>query len=121
VADPLRDRAAEAGEVFTRHLRSRLDQLVDADLVAEHCRSPVGTHSPALAHVLAYLRQQPTPGKLALLATRPGKEWVMIRLSGRPGHPHELLVDRKFYDEDEALHAVFLQRLSDLGVEIRDS
>lgn len=108
------DREPEARQVFEETVRSYLRALVTPDLVEEHRRQPVGHHSPALAQVLAYFRQQPTPGKLAVLASVPGQRWDVIRLGGL-GAPHEV-VETGFQREDDALHAVFLRRLSEAGL-----
>jgi branched-chain amino acid transport system permease protein len=118
VADPFRDRGPEAEGVFVRQLQARLAELVTTEVVEEHRLAPVGHHSPALSHVLAYTRQRPTEGKLAILATTPGYEWVVLRLSGEPGVPHQLLEDMRFPHEAESLHALVLRRLSELGLEV---
>jgi branched-chain amino acid transport system permease protein len=111
-----RDRESEARSVFDANLRERLIALVTPDLVEEHRRNPVGHHSPALAVVLAALRQAPTRGKLALLAIEPGRQWMIMRLSGQPGVAHDLSDPARFSDENVALHEVFLRRLGELGV-----
>ena len=110
----MRDREPEARQVFEAGVLAYLRDLVTPDLVEEHRRQPVGHHSPALAQVLAYFRQQATPGKLAVLAVVPARQWDVIRL-GPLGAPHEV-VEPGFQREDDALHAVFLRRLSEAGV-----
>ena len=96
--------------------RGQLAVLVTKDVIAEHRAAPVGDHSPALSALLVALRQAPVRGKLALLETVSGKEWVIIRLSGEPGVPHRVDGARRYSSLDRALHAVFMQRLADLGL-----
>ena len=114
--DAFRDRESEARSVFDASLRERLNELVTPDLLEEHRRNPVGHHSPALGVVLAALRQAPTRRKLALLAIEPGRQWMIIRLSGLPGVAHDLSDPVRFSNENEALHEVFLRRLGEAGV-----
>jgi branched-chain amino acid transport system permease protein len=112
---PWRDREPEARAHFEASVRQRLAELVDAALIEEHRRSPIGTHTPALARVLAYLRQAPVAAKLVLHAVEPRRRWTVLRLSGVPGVAHERIDDRVFDDRAEAEHAVFLARLAALG------
>ena len=93
-----------------------LAPLVTDELVEEHRRRPVGHHSPALAQVLAYLRQAPTAGKLAAYAVEPGRSWQVVRLSGVPGRPHDLSDPARFASEAEVGHEIFLRRLAELGL-----
>ncbi len=119
------DREEEAVTVRRHEIERQLAGLVTAELVDEHRRSPGGHHSPVLAHVLAYLRQAPTAGKLALVSPRAAPLRV-LRLSGVQGEPHEDLGpaaspggDGRSEDdaaaEDVAAHDVFLRRLRALG------
>lgn len=113
-----RDRGAEVEERLDATIRDDLRRLVTARVIEEHRRRPTGRHSPALAQVLAFLRQRPIEGKLAVLATLPGQQWLIIRLSGVPGVPHQPVDGGPYRSEGEALHAVFLRRLADMGVEV---
>jgi branched-chain amino acid transport system permease protein len=110
------DGEAEIERCFARHQRARLAAIVSAQLVEEHRTAPVGDHSPALTAVLTALRQAPVAGKLALLETKVGEEWMIIRLSGERGVPHDLSDTARYTTLDAALHAVFLRRLAALGV-----
>jgi hypothetical protein len=89
--------------------------LVTPELLEEHRASPAGRHSPALALVLAYFRQEPVRAKLALLAAEPGRRWQVVELSGEQGRPHELVEAASFDSEDGAAHDVFLRRLAGIG------
>lgn len=111
-----RDREPDALSLFEASLRARLADLVTPELLDEHRRNPVGHHSPALGVVLTALRQAPTQKKLALLAIEPGPQWMIIRLSGRPGVAHDMSDPARFLDENAALHEVFVRRLDELGV-----
>jgi len=113
-------RAAESEIVglFAVRQRRRLAELVDADLVAEHAARPIGDPSPALAVVLAAMRQAPTAAKLAAFETVVGREWAVIRLSGEPGVPHRFVGTERYSSHHEVLHAVFLLRLAELGLTV---
>ncbi len=119
----LRDRTAEAVAARRREIERGLAELVTPELVEEHRRQPVGRHSPALAWVLAYFRQAPTDGKLVVHARRPDDAsagpgplpFSLLRLSGRPGVPHEPAAGEGFATEHDALHAAFLDRVAELG------
>ena len=117
-----RAREEEALGVRRREIERRLAGLITPDLVDEHRRSPGGRHSPALAHVLAYLRQAPTEGKLAILS--PPRELPRIlRLSGVQGKPHEDLGTSTRGDgtpDGAAAHDVFVRRVEALGVTTPD-
>jgi hypothetical protein len=121
-------REQEAVGVRRREIERQLSDLVTPELVDEHRRSPAGHHPPALAHVLAYLRQAPTEGKLALFSPRAAPLRI-LRLSGIQGKPHEDLgpAGARPDDgaggmsddvcEDDAAHDVFLRRLRALGAD----
>ena len=114
-------RAPQALAVSARHAEivAGLAALVTDETVEEHRREPAGHHSPALAQVLAYLRQAPTAGKLAAHAVDPGRQWQVVRLSGEPGVPHDLSDPDRFGSEDAVAHEVFLRRLAELGLRPR--
>jgi branched-chain amino acid transport system permease protein len=103
-------------EVRSREIRAGLKAILTADVVDEHRRHPKGHHSPALALVLAYLRQAPVAGKLVAYASVPGREWRIFRLSGQPGVPPDVSDPRTFDSEDKVAHEIFLIRLDELGV-----
>lgn len=113
-----RDRTAEAVAARRREIERALAELVTPEVVEEHRRRPMGRHSPALAWLLAYFRQAPTSGKLAVHADAPGpsRPLALLRLSGAQGVPHEELAGERYGSEEEALHAVFLRRLREHGM-----
>jgi branched-chain amino acid transport system permease protein len=98
-----------------REIAAGVASLVTPQLIEEHRSSPAGRHSPALALVLAYFRQEPVRAKLALLATDPGRRWQVVELSGEQGRPHEPVTEAGFDSEDEAGEEVFLRRLAAIG------
>jgi branched-chain amino acid transport system permease protein len=110
------DSIAEIERLFASRQRDRLAAIVSADVIEEHRTAPVGDHTPALSALLAALRQAPVASKLALLETEPGAEWMIIRISGAPGVPHDLSDTARYTTLDAALHAVFLRRLAELGL-----
>jgi branched-chain amino acid transport system permease protein len=106
----------EISAAFARRQREHLARLVTPELIAEHAARPIGDPSPALALVLAAMRQSPTAGKLALLETSVEREWAIVRLSGEPGTPHDSTDPERYTTRDAALHAVFLRRLAEMGL-----
>ena len=109
-----RSREEEAVGVRRREIERQLVDLLSPELVDEHSRIPGGPHSPTLAHVLAYLRQAPTEGKLAIYSPN-GAPLRILRLSGIQGKPHEDLgsagAEPGGVPEDVAAHDVFVRRL----------
>ena len=116
-----RARDPQAGAVAARRaeIEAGLAALVSEELVEEHRRRPTGHHSPALAQVLAYVRQAPTAGKLAAYAVEPGRRWQVVRLSGEPGTPHDMADPARYASEDQVAHEIFLRRLDELGLRPR--
>jgi branched-chain amino acid transport system permease protein len=110
------DPEGPALEVRVSEIRAILEATITPDVVQEHRRSPKGRHSPALALILAYLRQAPTPGKLVAYASVPGREWRILRLWGQPGVPLDASDPRTFDSEDQVAHEIFLTRLDELGL-----
>ena len=97
-------------------IRGILEAIITAEVVEEHRQLPRGRHSPALALILAYLRQTPTAGKLVAYAIVPGRQWRILRLSGEQGVPHDASDPRTFDSEDKVAHEIFLTRLDELGL-----
>lgn len=97
-------------------IRGILEAIITAEVVEEHRQLPRGQHSPALALILAYLRQAPTAGKLVAYAIVPGRQWRILRLSGEQGVPHDASDSRIFDSEDKVAHEIFLTRLDELGL-----
>jgi branched-chain amino acid transport system permease protein len=112
------DPEAEIERLFASRQRDRLAAFVSAEVIEEHRATPVGNHSPALSALLTAMRQAPVANKLALLETKPGEEWMIVRLSGEPGEPHDLSDAARYTTLDAALHAVFLRRLAELGLRV---
>jgi hypothetical protein len=110
------DPEGRALEVRGSEIRAILEMTVTAEVVEEHRHSPKGRHSPALALVLACLRQTPISGKLVAYASIPGREWRILRLSGQPGVPPDASDPRTFDSEDQVAHEIFLTRLDELGL-----
>jgi hypothetical protein len=110
------DPEGQALLVRTGEIRAILEATITPEVVEEHRQSPKGRHSPALALILAYLRQAPTTGKLVAYASFPGREWRMLRLSGQPGVPPDASDPRIFDSEDLVAHEIFLTRLDELGL-----
>ena len=88
----------------------RIDPERDIELAREFMANPAGLHSPNLQRLLRAMRGGSVKGKHALLTTRPGREWTLIRLSGSRDVPPEVLEDCVFDDRDEAERVVFRLR-----------
>jgi hypothetical protein len=102
---------ATIGEPYHQRMRARLVPLITAELVAEHRRDPVGQHTDALRRVLTYLGNTEMEGKL--IAEHDGHErWYMCRLAQVPAVRAER-IDGPYACEADALHAVFLRRLTE--------
>jgi hypothetical protein len=110
------DPEGRALEVRGNEIRAILETTITAEVIEEHRQSPKGRHSPALALILAYLRQTPIRGKLVAYASIPGREWRILRLSGQPGVPPDASDPRIFESEDQVAHEIFLTRLGELGL-----
>ena len=114
--DPRANIEAEVVARFRARQRARLAHIVTPEVIAEHRATPIGNHSPGLSTLLTWLRQAPTLDKLALLETRPGEEWMTVRLSGSQGVPHHVDETTRHTTLEAALHEVFLQRLEESGL-----
>lgn len=113
-----RDPGLPATAARCREIAAVLGELITPGLIDEHRRAPSGPHSPALALVLAHLRQAPVAGKLVAYASVPGREWRIMRLSGEQGVPPDASDPEVFGSEADVVHEIFLRRLGDLGLHI---
>lgn len=82
----------------------------DPALAREFFEKPLGRHSPALQALLRRLRRGPVAGKPALLATMPGREWVLCELSGRRGTDPVIHWDVRFGSVEDGERYVFARR-----------
>lgn len=116
---------AKVNEVIRFNIRriweQQLAPLVTDKLVAEHSADPFGHHSLELDAVLSFLRNDPLRGtkpQYVIVCLEEGKRWVIgehSRLRGEPVVPRRGPV---FTDVASAEHAVFCQRLADLGIAV---
>ena len=88
----------------------RIDPDRDLDLAREFMANPIGLHSPNLQRLLRAMRAGPVKGKYALLTTKPGREWTLIRLSGARDVAPTILRHHVYHDLDEAERHVFRLR-----------
>lgn len=105
------DRQLLAYARFTEELKASLRPLVTEDLIEEHRRKPLGQHSDALMRLLNLFRRAPA---YALYSRVPCREFQVIRLPVPDGGDPEPLDEVVYFDQNEALHAVFLRNLEDL-------
>ena len=113
-----RDRTADWLQFFAQTRQRQLAPLVTPALIAEHAEDPRGgdtQHSHALQDVLNYLHYMPVDGKSFAYAVVPYQEYKLGIMRARGNAP--LLGDqRTFSSEREAVHAVFMQRLVQMGL-----
>ena len=80
------------------------------DLVDEFMANPFGHHSPELQRLLNLLRNEPLEGRYILVRSKPGREWVVGRLTGVRGEPVRILRDHAYTTAEDAERAVFRLR-----------
>jgi branched-chain amino acid transport system permease protein len=88
-----------------------LRPLITAEMVAEHCRAPLGPHREALQRVLNYLGLFGIDGKL--ITEHDADAWFVCRVVGFPAVRVER-VTGPLESEEQALHEVFRRRLLDV-------
>jgi branched-chain amino acid transport system permease protein len=116
------DGSAAVRDRFESALRERLAGLVTEALVAEHAARPLGPHSDELSRVLTYFRGAPMEGKLVVIAVERDKVWRIGRITRTDPSTTPVLLEEGSNDSyEEALHAVFLQRLDDLRAETQSA
>jgi branched-chain amino acid transport system permease protein len=98
-------------ERFHQIARERVRGLLSDEIVAEHSARPLGPHSDSLARVLTFMRGAEMEGKQVLLSIETDRRWRIARVT-RTDRQRPLIVEGDdFTSCDEALHAVFLQRV----------
>jgi branched-chain amino acid transport system permease protein len=108
------DRAEIARARFQRAARERVRELVTDALIAEHAARPLGPHSDDLARVLTFLRGAPVEGKQVLMTIESDRAWQIGRIT-RADRARPLILEGDVYTScDEALHAIFLDRVEAL-------
>ncbi len=100
---------------FDKRLREKLKTLVTPEVIKEHQLKPLGQHSDALSRLLNYFRRGNMADKYAILRlTENFHSYRVVAFSGRRGAPPRVVNDVTYNDINEAYHAVFLLRISDL-------
>ena len=113
-----RDKSADWMSFFLQARRRELAGLITPELLREHHEDPRGIksrHSPALQDVLNFLHNQPTDGKSFVYVAVPYRKYCLGTLRVR-GAPPTIMANREYGDEREAIHALFVYRLSSLGL-----
>lgn len=124
VFDPsnYRDKSSDWYDYFDKKRRKEIFDIINThpDIIEEHKKNPVGYRdhpSPQLQRVHNYFRMQPTFGKYYIYAE---KEWNTYRIAEvREFGELPVLLDGEFDTEEEAMHAVFLQRIQDIRDELK--
>jgi hypothetical protein len=117
-----RDKSSDWYEYFDQKRRAEILDIISAhqNIIEEHRKNPFGYRnhpSPYLQRVHNYFRMQPTFGKYYIYAE---KDWDTYRIAEiRAFGELPILLDRSYGTEEEAMHAVFLQRIQDIRDEIK--
>ena len=82
----------------------------DTHLAREFKARPYGLHSPELQALLNEMRRGPHKGRHALYCSKPGKEWMLVQLSGERGKPVTFHPDVTFTTFEDAEWYVFKLR-----------
>jgi len=120
ITDPTtyRDRTQDWLDYFHTRRKQIISKMITPEIIAEHERDPRGTgdaHSRELSEILRYIRNIPSAGKIFIYAVRPFHEYRLARMRGAGGKT-EMLGNATFGTEGEAAHAVFIARLTELGL-----
>lgn len=99
---------------YRKMLRERLKKLATKDVIDEHRSLPLGQHSSELERILNYFRRGSLPDKYIIATIKPFEAYRVMALSGVRGIPPREVDERVYPSLDEAYHAVFLRRLSDM-------
>lgn len=118
ISDPAqcRDHSEDWLAYFHRRRGAEILDLIDDELIDEHARNAdqkLGHHSTNLHLVLNYFRAAPIIGKEFVYAAEPHGEYRVGVVTAR-GTAAELLDDKTYATEQEAIHAVFLARVQKL-------
>jgi hypothetical protein len=117
MTDALTKTEAAAADVDRHIFEVTVKPTITDATIAEHEAKPSGPgHSPELEILLRYLRRNPMRSKprYVLVETEPFREWCLALHSRRRGDP-PTLTERRFTSLAAAMHAIFLNRLLDLG------
>ena len=101
-------------ERFYGIARDRVRGLVNEELVAEHAARPLGPHSDELARVLTSMRGAEIEGKQVLLSVETDRRWQVARITRADRTRPLILEGDEFTSWEEALHAIFVQRVEAL-------
>jgi hypothetical protein len=120
IKDPkqYRDKSVDWMTFFADARRRELSSLITPELLAEHLNDPRGLARPtsdSLQKVLNYLHNLPTSGKSFAYAVKPHDEYWLGIMHER-GAPPTLYRQSTFGTERDAVHAVFVHRLTALGL-----
>lgn len=115
----IRDRQADYFVRFEDRLRRRLATTINDALIEEHRLKPLGQHSDALDRLLNYFRRGGLAGKIGIFQPDPLKPgYRLIRFSGIRGGTATLLPGETLPTLNQAYHAAFLQRITDLKLSL---
>lgn len=124
ITDPAqcRDHSADWLTYFYRRRGAEILSLIDDKLIEEHEKNAdqrLGHHSANLHLVLNYFRAAPVIGKEFVYVVKPYEQYRVGVITAR-GSEAELLDDKTYGSELEAVHAVFLARAQKLRESVGD-
>ena len=79
--------------------------------------SPYGPHSPRLDRIVGAFRGGPAKGRYVLVATKPHREWMLGRMTGKHSAPLEVFEECRFTSLREAEWEVFKLRWREVAGE----
>jgi hypothetical protein len=120
ITDPTKchDRVEDWTAFFNAQRIKTLKPTVTTALIEEFNNNPrgyEGRRSDDLHRLLTFIRNIPIEGKSFVYAEKPGESYRIGILSGR-GKPPRFDDERRFANEADAVRAVFMQRLTALGL-----
>jgi hypothetical protein len=98
-------------------LERRIRGLVTPALVAEHRERPFGPHSPELVELMHFLRRNVARNRPRYVCLCDGEPPVWrVGAAAAGARAFEAVDDTPYERREDAEHAVFRRRLSDLGL-----
>ena len=91
------------------------------DLAREFKTTPYGLHSSELQALLNAMRRGPHKARYAVFCTVPGREWMLVQLSGEPAGPvtfHDDVVFSSFEDAEWHVFRLRWKAMSGQDLEI---
>ncbi|MFD1708849.1 hypothetical protein ACFSCZ_19440 [Siminovitchia sediminis] len=121
INDPktFRDKTEDWAPFFAKRRQAELSKLLTEEVIEEHRLNPRGSadapHSNELHEILNYMRMSPIEGRSFVYVMEPYKKYAIGEMTSR-GELAKISDHPIYSTEEEAVHAVFLLRLKQLGI-----